>query len=60
MEKKQAALAVGARFPTGTCPVLDTPTIQQDRLVMELHPWYGSAALMKVNEMHKRLKKKEM
>lgn len=28
------------------------PAIQAGSLTMELHPWYGSAALMKVNEMH--------
>lgn len=28
------------------------PAIQAGSLVMELHPWYGSAALMKVNEIH--------
>lgn len=28
------------------------PAIQAGRLEMELHPWYGSAALMKVNEIH--------
>ena len=33
------------------------PAIQAGRLVMELHPWYGSAALMKVNELHKKLSK---
>jgi uncharacterized protein YciI len=31
------------------------PAIQAGRLVMELHPWYGSAALMQVNGLHKRL-----
>lgn len=36
------------------------PAIQQGRLVMELHPWYGSAALMKVNEIHKRLGKEDI
>ncbi len=35
------------------------PAIQSGRLVMELHPWYGSAALMEVNQMHHRLAKKE-
>lgn len=35
------------------------PAIQAGRLEMELHPWYGSAALMKVNEMHQKLAKKE-
>lgn len=33
------------------------PSIQAGRLVMELHPWYGSAALMKVNELHGQLAK---
>lgn len=31
------------------------PAIQAGRLEMELHPWYGSAALMKVNEIHKTI-----
>ena len=31
------------------------PAIQAGRLEMELHPWYGSAALMKVNEIHGRI-----
>ncbi len=35
------------------------PAIQAGRLVMELHPWYGSAALMKVNEIHNRLPAKD-
>lgn len=30
------------------------PAIQAGRLVMELHPWYGSAALMEVNQLHKK------
>jgi uncharacterized protein len=34
------------------------PAIQSGRLVMELHPWYGSAALMEVNQMHKKIAKK--
>lgn len=33
------------------------PAIQAGSLVMELHPWYGSAALMKVNEVHARIAK---
>lgn len=28
------------------------PAIQAGALEMELHPWYGAAALMKVNEIH--------
>lgn len=35
------------------------PAIQSGSLVMELHPWYGSAALMKVNEIHESLPMKE-
>jgi uncharacterized protein YciI len=31
------------------------PAIQAGRLVMELRPWYGSAALMEVNNLHKKL-----
>ena len=33
------------------------PAIKTGRLVMELHPWYGSAALLKVNEIHKSISK---
>lgn len=33
------------------------PAIQAGSLVLELHPWYGSAALMKVNEMHVQVAK---
>jgi uncharacterized protein YciI len=36
------------------------PAIKAGRLAMELHPWYGSAALMKVNEIHKRISKTEI
>ena len=28
------------------------PAVESGRLSMELHPWYGSAALMKVGEIH--------
>ncbi|MGI9013391.1 MAG: YciI family protein [Phycisphaerales bacterium] len=31
------------------------PAIQAGRLVMELHPWYGSAALQEVNTIHSRI-----
>ncbi len=34
------------------------PAIQAGRLVMELHPWYGSAALPLLSPLHKRLEKK--
>lgn len=33
------------------------PAIQAGTLRMELRPWYGSAALMKVNELHKQVAK---
>lgn len=35
------------------------PAIKAGSLIMELHPWYGSAALMKVNEIHGMLPRKE-
>lgn len=31
------------------------PAVQAGRLVMELHPWYGSAALLRVNDIHNRI-----
>ena len=34
------------------------PAIEAGRLVMELHLWYGSAALEKVNEIHTRIQSK--
>jgi uncharacterized protein YciI len=36
------------------------PAIQAGRLEMELHPWYGSAALMLINNLHKRIEKKSV
>ncbi len=33
------------------------PAIQAGRLVMDIRPWYGSAALMQVNEVHNRITK---
>ena len=35
------------------------PAIQQGSLVMELIPWYGTAALMEVGEIHKKIAKVE-
>ncbi len=35
------------------------PAIQAGSLVMELRPWYGSAALMMVNEVHGKIEKKK-
>jgi len=34
------------------------PAVKTGRLSMELHPWYGSAALMEVNALHKKISKK--
>jgi hypothetical protein len=34
-----------------------TSVASQERLSMELHPWYGSAALMMVNEVHSKIEK---
>ncbi len=33
------------------------PAIIAGRLEMELHPWYGSAAVMKINDIHNTLSK---
>lgn len=33
------------------------PAIQKGSLVMELHPWYGSASLMAIPKLHKKLQK---
>jgi uncharacterized protein YciI len=35
------------------------PAIKAGRLTMELHPWYGPAALMKVKEISDQLPTKE-
>ena len=34
------------------------PAIQAGQLVMELHPWYASAALMTIPELHTRIEKR--
>ena len=34
------------------------PAIQAESLTMEFHIWYGSAALLKVTEIHKKIAKK--
>ena len=34
------------------------PAIKAGRLMMELHTWYGSAAMMQINETHKKIQKK--
>jgi uncharacterized protein YciI len=36
---------------------LTDPAVQAGRLIMELHPWYGSAAILKVNEIHQKIAK---
>ena len=36
------------------------PAIKEGRLVMELHPWYGSASLMTVPDVHKKISKKKI
>lgn len=36
------------------------PAIQQGSLVMELKLWYGSAALLQINEIHKKIAKIEI
>ena len=33
------------------------PAVQAGRLIMDLHPWYGSAALMQINDLHKKVSK---
>jgi uncharacterized protein YciI len=35
------------------------PAVQAGRLVMELHPWYGSAALVMLDSLHKKVQKKK-
>jgi len=34
------------------------PAFKAGRLTMELHPWYGSAAMMEINSLHEKLSKK--
>jgi len=34
------------------------PAIMAGTLVMDLHPWYGSAGLMEVNTIHSKIQKK--
>jgi len=33
------------------------PAVQSGRLTMDLHPWYGSAALKEVNDLHATIQK---
>ncbi len=36
------------------------PAIKAGSLIMELHPWYGSASLMATFEIHKKIEKKSV
>ena len=36
------------------------PAIKAGRLTMELHPWYGSATLMQINQLHKKIAKEQI
>ncbi|MCZ4694508.1 hypothetical protein DWB61_05590 [Ancylomarina euxinus] len=36
------------------------PAIKAGRLVMELHPWYGSAAIKEINSIHNQLTKQSI
>ena len=36
------------------------PAIQKGSLIMELHPWYGSAALIAIQEIHPTIEKKNV
>lgn len=36
------------------------PAIQSGSLIMELHPWYGSAALKTINELHPKIALKKI
>ncbi len=45
---------------TATIWTQSDPAIQHGSLRMELMPWYGSAALMKVNNLHKKVAKIEI
>ncbi len=39
---------------------MSDPAIEAGSLTLELHPWYGSAALMKINELHAKLAKEKI
>ncbi len=41
--------------------IADTdPAVKAGTLIMELHPWYGSAALVQTPEIHKTIEKKSV
>ena len=35
------------------------PAIQAGSLIMELHPWYGSAGVMRINSLHNKIVKQK-
>jgi uncharacterized protein len=35
------------------------PAVKAGTLIMELHPWYGSAALLNIQNLHKQIQKKD-
>jgi uncharacterized protein YciI len=39
---------------------LTDPAVKAGRLIMELHPWYGSAALVEIPTMHKKVSRNEI
>jgi uncharacterized protein YciI len=39
---------------------LTDPAVKAGRLIMELHPWYGSAALVEIPKMHKKVSRNEI
>jgi len=36
------------------------PAVKAGVLIMELHPWYGSAALVEIPDIHKKIQKKSI
>ena len=36
------------------------PAIKAGRLIMELHPWYGSAAVKEINSLHKKISQEDI
>jgi uncharacterized protein YciI len=36
------------------------PAVKAGILIMELHPWYGSAALVEIPDLHKKIQKKSI
>jgi uncharacterized protein len=48
-----------ATVPEAEALTKTDPAIQAGQLVMELHPWYATAGLMTIPELHSRLEKKK-